>query len=211
MADTKTVAKWSAAVASSLVLSVALSRAEYDAGGLALVVGGLACSPLLSQVSVASRGLSAGAAGQPIIETVAMLLIALAVSAAYGAAADTPPPKWDIGVLAVVAAGLTSGVLAGLNMAVTSEILFGVVLLPVVHLGLWLGVAARRKDEPEIDGCSPGRLALDAGLGLVLAMCALWLTQINVKGDPSAAAGSSYDAAGTAAGSITTSSTGSWA
>lgn len=183
---TKQTAKWGGAIASALVLSIALSRDKRDAAGLALVVGGLACSPLLAQVSSASRGLARGAGGQPILETVAMLAIALAVATVYGAATDIDPPCWDMGILALVAAALTSGALAGLNMAVTPEILFGVVLIPVVNLGLWLGVAARRRDastpaDDDADaGPNPGRMALDAALGLVLAMCALWLTQLQV-------------------------------
>lgn len=173
-------AAWFGAVASSLVVSMAVTRPERDAASLALIVGGLACSPLLSQMNKASTAMANGSGLPEVGKSAAMLMVAMMVAVVYGASLNVCPPKWDLGVGALVAAALTSGMLAGIGMPVTSEILFGVVLLPVVYLGLWLGANIRGKKDVE-EGSDPGRMAVDASLGLVIALCAMWLTKIYLQ------------------------------
>lgn len=174
-------AAWLGAVASSLVVSMAITRPERDAASLALIVGGLACSPLLSQMNKTSTAMAAGKGFPEIGKTIAMLMVALMVAVIYGGTLNVCPPKWDLGVGALVAAALTSGMLAGIGMPVTSEILFGVVLLPVVYLGLWIGANVRDKNDGEDGKNDPGRMAVDALLGMVLALCAMWLTKIYLQ------------------------------
>lgn len=181
MDRTHQIVKWGRALASALVLSMALTRKKRDATWMALVVGGLACSPLATQVGQASKGLALGNGGQDILEVFVMIALAMAVAIAYGATTDVDPPCWDLGILGLVVAALTSGALAGLGVPVAPDILFGVVLIPVVSLGLWVGVMVRNKGEPLSADVNPGRMATEAALGLVLAMCAVWLTQLNAN------------------------------
>lgn len=169
---------WASAVVSAVLLSASTTAPTWQVAPMVLLVAGLLCSPLATTMSDVADRLSRGQAVGPLMATrvLPFALATMLLAMVYAVSLDARPQCWEYPLSTLLVAGVAGGVLnaSGLLPArLGAQALYGLIVMPLVCVGLWMGRALRRHPYEEIDDEDeeqrPVRHVMRFFLGILLA------------------------------------------
>lgn len=162
-------------MASSLLLSVALTSDAWTVFSVVLLLGGICFSPLPGELGRAalaiaqqSKAGTINALGKHVLPMVLLsVLIAMMFAAGRNREQQSVPTTFPWIALASAAAGVA----IGLGLPVVPEVLGAFLCIPLTVVGLWMGLMLRRpNDDP-----TPTHAALGALLAMFVILVCAWL------------------------------------
>lgn len=183
MTDTDTAQMWTMVVGASTLVALGLGRDAKNSAvsTVALLGAGLACHPLLYAFRRVAEDMAAwrSVMNSGLVTLLPMLLLVFLIGVIYGAAANKTSQPWPVHIPWVVVGGVIAGALAAVRaVPVGPSLAFGVAVIPLVALGMWVGKALRSPCSEDPDtrepDMQPSQLALRALLAMVIATAVMW-------------------------------------
>lgn len=178
---------WTMTVGASALVALGLGRDTKDSpvGTVALLGAGLACHPLLYALRRFAEDAAAwrSVMGSGVSTLLPMLLVVFLVGVVYGAAADKASQPWPVHMVWLVVGAIVAGALAAFRaVPVGPPLAFGVAVVPLVGLGMWVGKALRGPCDRDPDArqpdMQPSQLVLRALLAVVIAAAVMWAIKL---------------------------------
>jgi len=166
---------WIACLASSLLVSVALTSDAWTVFSVVLLLGGVCFSPLPGELGRAALAIAqqskAGTINALGKHVLPMVLLSVLVAMAFAAGRNHEQQSVAISFPWIALASAAAGIAIGLRWSVVPEVLGAFMCIPLTVVGLWMGLMLRRPSNEK----APTHVGLGALLAMFVTLVCAWL------------------------------------
>ena len=170
------VTLWSSSIVSTLAIAAAMCCVhEQSYVPLVLILGGLACNPIVGKLIELAARLAQQASISNVLlkELLPIFLCTILLSMLFAVSCDRPISLSCSTMQWVVVGSLAAGIVGALGIPVAPHFLGAVVVIPLVSLGLWMGSMVRGHSVDNEEDM-PSNMTLSFALGMLILAFAAW-------------------------------------